>query len=87
MTTTLTSQEQELCTSGLLFGVFVWRPLGDYDMKLRTGTFLGRLEDTMTNCSFLLFDTSTNSQLSAGARYTKWIASLEWRHKEHNNDP
>ena len=22
----------------------------------------------------------------AGARYTKWIASLELRHKEHNND-
>ena len=24
---------------------------------------------------------------SAGARYTKSIASLELRHKEHNNDP
>ena len=23
----------------------------------------------------------------AGARYTKWIASLELRHKEHDNDP
>ena len=23
----------------------------------------------------------------AGARYTKWIASLELRHKEHSNDP
>ena len=23
---------------------------------------------------------------TAGARYTKWIASLELRHKEHNND-
>ena len=25
--------------------------------------------------------------ISAGARYTKSIASLELRHKEHNNDP
>ena len=25
--------------------------------------------------------------LSAGARYIKSIASLELRHKEHNNDP
>ena len=23
----------------------------------------------------------------AGARYTKWTASLELRHKKHNNDP
>ena len=23
----------------------------------------------------------------AGPRYTMWIASLELRHKEHNNDP
>ena len=25
--------------------------------------------------------------MSAGARYTKWIESLELRHKERNNDP
>ena len=27
------------------------------------------------------------TELSAGARYTKRIASLELRHKEHNNGP
>ena len=26
-------------------------------------------------------------ELKAGARYTKSIASLDLRHKEHNNDP
>ena len=29
----------------------------------------------------------SDNQISAGARYTKSIASLELRHKEHNNDP
>ena len=32
-----------------------------------------------------LHDTENRIGL-AGARYTKWIASLELRHKEHNND-
>ena len=27
------------------------------------------------------------SRFKAGARYTKSIASLELRHKEHNSDP
>ena len=29
----------------------------------------------------------TEGKMTAGARYTKSIASLELRHKEHNNDP
>ena len=33
----------------------------------------------------MLFDDELRS--SAGARYTKSIASLELRHKENNNDP
>ena len=32
-------------------------------------------------------ESSLTVTASAGARYTKWIASLELRHKEHNNDP
>ena len=30
---------------------------------------------------------AASSLMAAGARYTKSIASLELRHKEHNNDP
>ena len=37
--------------------------------------------------NFTEINISVSVHKTAGAPYTKWIASLELRHNEHNNDP
>ena len=50
------------------------------------GLFLDH-EGLSLNIFVCLGGSVVSARYSAGALYTKSIASLELRHKEHNNDP
>ena len=43
---------------------------------------------SLLNLSFSVVQLQNKrARIWAGVPYTKWIAGLELRHKEHNNDP